>query len=254
MQSHVADFNFTHNFNATLTDEFYIAGAYFDQDFVAKTPSAVEDNPYQGVFANGSKVQPALEDYGNDGLPLLLTPDVTFGGIFAKKQVRIAGDNLSKQLGRHTIRAGLFYQWDDNPQVAPFIQTNGDFAQYYIGETINDPVQGTVHSTGIVGSGNGGNFLADFAEGQVFNYAQTNEEPEPNLYFWNMAEYAQDHWMLSQRLTLDGGVRFEHMTPWQDTHGDQLLPVEGRRQRFRQRLECLCVRSGRRRGAAGAHV
>jgi hypothetical protein len=218
-QSQVASFNFTHNFNPTLTNEFYVAGAYFDQDFVAKTPSAVEDDPYQGVFDNNSKVQPALEDYGLDGLPLLLTPDVTFGGIFAKKQVRIAGDNLSKLIGRHMIRTGVFYQWDDNPQVAPFIQTNGYFDQYYVGETFTDPVQGTVHSTGPVGSGNGGNYLADFAEGQVFQYSQTNLEPEPNLYFWNLAGYVQDHWMLTQRVTLDGGVRIEHMTPWADTHG-----------------------------------
>lgn len=218
VQSHVASFNFTHTFSATLTNEFYAAGAYFDQDFVARTPSAIANNPYQGVFVNGSKVQPTLEDYGNDGLPLLRTPDTTYGGIFAKKQVRIAGDNLSKQVGRHTIRAGVFYQWDSNPQVSPFINTNGTINLYYIGETVSDPVKGTFHSTGIVGSGNGGNFLADFGEGMIFQYMQTNEMPEPNLYFWNMAEYAQDHWRISQRLTLDGGLRFEHMTPWQDSH------------------------------------
>ena len=92
--SHLASLDYTHIFGPSLTNEFYAAGAYFDQDFVAKTPSAIANNPYQGVFANGSTVQPTLSDYGNDGLPLLLTPDTNYGGIFAKKQVRIAGDNL----------------------------------------------------------------------------------------------------------------------------------------------------------------
>jgi hypothetical protein len=216
--SHLASLDYTHIFGPTSTNEFYAAGAYFDQNFLPKTPSAVLNNPYQGVFANGSTAQPALEDYGNDGLPLLLTPDTSFGGIFAKKQIRIAGDNFTYLLGKHTLRAGIFYQWDDNPQVAPFIQTNGYITQYYIGETFTDPVQGLVHSTGPVGSGSGGNYLADFAEGEIQNYAQTNIEPEPNLYFWNLAEYVQDHWRVNTRLSVDVGVRFEHMTPWEDTH------------------------------------
>lgn len=216
--SHLASLNFTHIFGPSLTNEFYAAGVYFGQNFVAKTPSAVANNPYQGVFNNGSVVQPTLEDYGNDGLPLLRTPDTSFGGIFADKQVRIAGDNVTKVLGKHTFRAGVFYQWDDNPQVAPFVNTNGTVNLYYIGETINDPVKGTIHSTGPVGSGNGGNYLADFGEGQIFQYNQTNIAPEPNLYFWNLSGYVQDHWRVTSKLTLDLGVRFEHMTPWQDTH------------------------------------
>ncbi len=218
LSSHVGSFNYTHIFGPSLTNEFYAAGVYFTQKFVPKTPSAVANNPYTGVFANGSIVQPTLEDYGNDGLPLLRTPDTSFGGIFANKQVRIGGDNLTKVWGKHTLRAGVFYQWDDNPQIPPFVNTNGTINVYYIGETFTDPVAGLVHSTGAVGSGNGGNFLADFGEGQIFQYNQTNLMPEPNLYFWNLAGYIQDHWRLNPRVTLDLGVRLEHMTPWEDTH------------------------------------
>lgn len=218
LSSHVASLNYTHIFSSSLTNEFYAAAAYFSQNFDAKTPSAIENNPYQGVFNNGSLVQPTLEDYGNDGLPLLRTPDTTYGGIFANKQIRIAGDNVSKVLGQHTFRAGVFYQWDVNPQVAPFVNTNGTVNQYYNGEIITDPVRGSIHSTGPVGSGNGGNYLANFAEGIINSYSQTNLQPEPNLYFWNFAGYIQDHWRISPRLTLDYGVRFEHATPWQDTH------------------------------------
>lgn len=218
IDSHLASLDYTHIFGPTLTNEFYAAGAYFSQDFVAKTPSAVANNPYQGVFVNGSNVQPTLEDYGNDGLPLLRTPDTSYGGIFAKKQVRIAGDNLTKVVGKHTLRGGIFYQWDSNPQVSPFVNTNGTVNLYYIGETVNDPVKGNIHSTGVVGSGNGGNYLADFGEGMIFQYNQTNIMPEPNLYFWNMAEYVEDHWRLTSRVSIDAGVRFEHMTPWEDSH------------------------------------
>ena len=113
-----------------------------------------------------------------DGLPLLRTPDTSFGGIFAKKQVRIAGDNMTKVIGQHTVRAGVFYQWDSNPQVSPFVNTNGTVNLYYIGETMYRPGEGRcIHATGPVGSGNGGNYLADFAEGMIFQYNQTNIQP-----------------------------------------------------------------------------
>lgn len=216
--SHVMSLNYTHIFSPSLTNEFYAGGGYVTSNFLPKTPSALNNNPYQGVFNNGSHVQPTLEDYGNDGLPLLRTPDTTYGGIFANKQVRIAGDNVTKVMGQHTFRSGLFYQWDNNPQVAPFINTNGTINEYYVGETFTDPVQGTLHSTGAVGSGNGGNYLANFAEGIVFQYNQTNIMPEPNLYFWNLAGYAQDHWRLTPRLSIDYGLRIEHFTPWADAH------------------------------------
>ena len=222
LSSHVGTLNFTHNFSPSLTNEFYAAGVYFAQSFVAKTQSAIANNPYQGVFKNGSTVQPTLEDYGNDGLPLLRTPDTTFGGIFAKKQVRTAGDNLSKLLGTHLIRGGMFYQWDSNPQISPFVNTNGTVNLYYVGENVTDPVKGALHATGPVGSGNGGNYLADFAEGFIFGYNQTNIAPEPNLYFWNLSGYLQDHWRITQKLTIDAGVRLEHITPWQDSHNQGL--------------------------------
>ena len=216
--SHIASLNYAHVFSPSFTNEFYAGGAYFKQNFIANNQAAIANNPYQGIFANGSIVQPTLEDYGYDGLPLLRTPDTSFGGIFAVKQVRIAGDNLTKTLGKHTFKAGVFYQFSSNPQVAPFINTNGTINAYYIPESLTDPLKGAYHATGPVGSGNGGNYLADVAEGFLFQYSQTNIAPEPNLYFWNLSGYVQDHWRVSSRLTLDFGVRLEHLTPWQDSH------------------------------------
>ena len=213
VNSQIASINLTTIFGPTLTNEFYGAGAYLDQNFLPKSLAATQGNPYQGVFNNGSTVLPALEDYGNDGLPLMLLPDGTYGGIYAKKLIRTFGDNITKVVGKHTVRAGVFYQLDSNHQVLPFIQTNGAVTLYYFGETYTDPVAGTVHDTGPVGSGNGGNYLANFAEGHVFGYSQTNFQPAPNLYFFNLDGFVQDHFRLSQRITIDAGLRLEHLTP-----------------------------------------
>lgn len=218
INSQIASFNLTTIFSPTLTNEFYAAGAYLDQNFIPKNLAATQGNPYKGVFNNGSTVLPELQDYGNDGLPLQLTPDGSFGGIYAKKLIRTVGDNVSKTLGKNFIRAGIFYQLDTNHQVLPFQNTNGAIALYYFGETYADPVAGTVHDTGPVGSGNGGNYLANFAEGHVFSYSQTNIAPAPNLFFFNLDGYIQDHLRLTQRITIDAGLRLEHFTPWGDAH------------------------------------
>ena len=221
INTEIGSFNYTTVISNSLTNEFYGAGAWLDQDFVPKslfatTANGLYNNP--GLFNNGSKVIPTFEDYGNDGLPVNRTPDGTFGGIYAKKWIRTTGDNLTKVLGPHTIRIGIFAQIDTNHQVTPFVNTNGTIQLYYFGETYNDPVQGTIHDTGVVGSGNGGNFLADFLEGGVQTYSQTNLAAAPNVYFWNIDGYAQDHYRLTPHLTVDYGVRFDHFTPWNDAH------------------------------------
>ncbi len=222
INSEIGSLNFTTIISPTITNEFFGSGAWLDQNFTprnfaATTAGGVYTNT--GLFNNGSKVIPAFQDYGNDGLPLSLLPDASFGGVFAKKWVRTAGDNLTKVLGPHTIRIGIFAQIDTNHQVTPFVQTNGTIDLYYFGETYTDPVQGLIHDTGAVGSGNGGNFLADFLEGGVFQYSQANIQPAPNLYFWNIDGYAQDHYRITPHLTVDYGVRFDHFTPWSDSHG-----------------------------------
>ncbi len=224
INSQIASLNFTTIFGPTLTNELYAAGGYLNQTFIPKNLAATQGNPYQGLFANGSTVLPALADYGTNGLPLSLLPDGSMGGIYAKKLIRTFGDNVTKVIGKHTLRAGVFYQLDSNHQVLPFIQTNGAIALYYFGETFTDPVAGTVHDTGAVNSGNGGNYLANFAEGHIFSYNQSNFQPAPNLFFFNLDGYIQDHWRLNSRLTVDAGIRLEHFTPWGDAHG-QGLPV-----------------------------
>jgi hypothetical protein len=225
INSELGSLNLATTFSSTLTNELSISGSWLLQNFVPKSLTATQNGyPYGGLFNNGSHVLPALEDYGNDGLPLSLLPDGSFGGVYAKKWVRTASDNVTKVIGAHTLRAGVFFQLDTNHEVLPFVQTNGTVSLYYFGESFTDPVAGTVHSTGAVGAGSGGNYLANFLEGQVQSYSQANVQPSPNLYFMNLDGYIQDHWQATKRLTVDGGIRFEHLTPWGDAHG-QGIPV-----------------------------
>ncbi len=221
INSEIGSLNYTAVISPTVTNEAYIAGAYLLQNFVPRNFAATTANgayTTPGLFNNGSRAIPEFQDYGNDGLPLNLETDGSFGGIYATKFVRTGGDNLTKVIGKHTFRIGVFGQLDTNKQVTSFLATNGAIQLYFFPETINDPVQGTVHYTGAVGSGNGGNYLANFLEGGVGQYNQTNLAPTPNLYFWNIDGYIQDHFRLTPHLTVDYGVRFDHLSPWSDAH------------------------------------
>ena len=222
LNSEIGTLNWTSVFSPTLTNEFSLSGDWFDQDYIAKDYASLTLNgawTNTGLFNNGSKVIPQFADYGYNGLPVNLYPDTTFGGIYAKKWIPTAEDNLTRVLGKHTIRAGVYVQMDDNHQVTPFVATNGSINLYYFGQTYTDPVQGLIYDTGAPGSGNGGNYLADFMEGGVFGYSQTNISPSPNLNFWDIAGYGQDHYRITPYLSVDFGVRLEHLTPWSDTHG-----------------------------------
>lgn len=223
LNSEIGTLNWTTIISPTMTNNFSISGAYFNQNFVAKDINALTLNGqwnFPGIFNNGSKIIPEFSDYGTDGLPVNLYPDTSFGGIYAKKWNRFGEDDLTKVLGRHTLRAGIYVGLDNNHQATPFVATNGNIDMYYISSTYADAPNGmTEYSTGARGSGNGGNYLADFLEGGVFQYGQTNIDPAPNVYFWDIAGYVQDHYRITPYLTLEYGLRIEHLTPWNDAHG-----------------------------------
>ena len=211
--SHVASFEVTTAFGSSLTNQFYAGGAYFSQTFNLRNPSALTGNPYSLLFNNNSVGIPSDQTYGAstyDGLPFMSYEDPTYGGDFTKKQLRVAGDNVTKLIGRHTFRGGIYYQWDGNPQTSAQ-NTNGSLSDYYHPASFSDADGSTVYTTG--------NYTADLYEGIIGNISQANKKVETNVYFWGLSGYLQDHWLIGKHMSIDAGIRLEHLTPWSDPHG-----------------------------------
>jgi hypothetical protein len=216
INSQTAGLNLTLILRPNLTNETVANLTYFYQAFLPINQSALNAStigyPYQGILNNGTKQYPQLHDYNYDGLPVGLFPDFTLGVPYAKKTLPSLGDNLTYVVKTHTLKAGAFVQKVVNNQVLlpSSSSTNGQIADYFYGPTYVDPNGTTVYTSG--------NYDANFLEGQVEQFSQQSSNPQQNLYFWNVNWYLTDSWKIGKKLSVDYGLRFEHLGPWQDAH------------------------------------
>jgi len=230
IQVHSGSANYVMVFTPTLTNELYGTFTYFDEHFVAKTPRALLKSTagygYNGIFDNGSQQLPQLQTYAEyGGLPLSLTPDFSLGPLFLKKFQPNGGDNLTKSIGRNTIKAGFFVERVVNNQSITNGASNGAIRDYYYG-----PAGSQIHSyAGKYPNGTpafdptphfaSGNTLANFLEGQIQDFHQDSFLPSTDLYFWNVDGYIQDAWRTTSNLVITAGVRVTHLGAWTDARG-----------------------------------
>jgi hypothetical protein len=223
--SHVASLNFTKVFTPTLTNELF-AGASLNlsgNEIGRKGANLSSSIGYPSSYQiNGStpgtkpsNQYPQLYDYGYDGLPLGLFPDYS-SPIFQRKFTPNGGDNLTKLIKTHTIKIGVYVERDENNQTDLNVASNGQIENYYDGPN-NAP--GSIQQPDGAQYNSPGNYLASFFLGQVSAFQQYNFQTNSDLYYWNVAGFATDSWKVNKKLTLDYGLRLDHMGPWQDAHG-----------------------------------
>lgn len=216
INSQTAGLNLTIVLSSRMTSETTTNLTYMDQEFAPKNQSALDSSkigyPYEGFFGKNTLQYPQLHDYNYDGLPLGLFPDFSVAKPYARKFMPSLGDNFTYVVRTHTVKAGIYAQQvGNNQRLLPSLSsTNGQIAAYYYGSTYTDPDGSLVHSSG--------NYAANFLEGQIEQYSQQNFVPIQDLYFWNINWYLTDSWKVNSRLSVDFGMRFEHLGPWQDKH------------------------------------
>ena len=104
-------------------------------------------------------------------------------------------DNYSKIVGRHTIKVGIEFHYDQI-NTNPIAQSNGSFL--------------------FTGSETGSDF-ADFLLGVPSQYNQSQLQPfyARNKY-WGL--FGQDSWRLRPNLTLNLGLRWDRIEPWYEVN------------------------------------
>lgn len=112
-------------------------------------------------------------------------------------------DNVSKVLGHHALKAGFY--GERNTRLQPANQNyNGAYT------FASDP------SSPFLNTNDG---YANALLGDVNTYTQYTGATTSDVLYYNVEFYAQDHWRVNSRLSVDFGVRFYHQTPPTDHEG-----------------------------------
>ena len=205
-QSQSVSADLTHVFSPTLTNEFVFGYTYIDFPNKFAEPDKVDRTkigyPYSGIFHNNIKQIPNIVNWGGQ-TAFIYNPggfEAGNGNLFAIKHLATFADNVSKVFSTHTVKAGAYFEYVINNQPASS-STQGDL---------------TFDSSNTNGTGNA---YADMLLGYVNGFSQQNFNPLHNEAYRLFEFYVQDSWKVTRRLTLDLGIRFEHLGQWYDREG-----------------------------------
>jgi hypothetical protein len=211
--------NYTRVIGASMTNELSFFRTYFTFPPAFTDPAAMNVSaagyttfaPFGVPSAQSFEQLPSMVSWGCsistsagcfDGIyvPAMMKDfNNAFGNI---KKIYAVQDNFTKLLGKHSLKAGIF--WDRNNQVQTTSYGNWtqgllDFEQYAT-FTTNNP-------------------YADMLLGHTDSLSQVSDAPTHDMSYYEYAFYVQDQWKMTNKLTLDLGVRVEHEGNWAPTSG-----------------------------------
>ncbi len=183
-----------------LNPDYYAAKAL---NGMSPTPPAWVNGDFQKPpqFSWGSRV-------GN------APPNIPFPGYFNTNATQDVSITLTKVAGRHTYKAGFYNTHSYKAEQATDVNSFGtiNFQQDAVGTNPFDTSFG----------------FANAAIGTFSSYNQASKYVEGNYVYNNVEGFIQDNWKVSNKLTLDYGVRLVHQTPQYDRlgQGTNFLPDE----------------------------
>jgi hypothetical protein len=153
-----------------------------------------------------------VPQFNNVTNPLGVIPNATFGGITQPGNLLIQGrfphvashdtfsmtNNLTKSLRAHTLKAGVYFDriWRGSYNPLPF---NGTFD---FSVNANNPLD-TGHP------------YANALHGVFASYTEATARPYTRYRVTNLEWFLQDNWKVNRRLTLDFGMRFHWIPPYE---------------------------------------
>jgi len=134
------------------------------------TNNTVYTDPYGRIPGISFKNAGGIAGYGYGSTPY-----------FERNLDRTLYDNFSVIVGAHTLRTGVDISQMLKTENASSGEANFEF-----------------------------NTFPDFLLGNVFTYTQASRDTVPDLHYFNFEAYAQDDWKVTNRFTLNLGVRYSY--------------------------------------------
>ncbi len=204
--------NLTHVFNATTTNEFVFNYSRWINPSTLSDPAKVDRTALgfnvPSLFNHGHTISQIPNIVGPWGGALSNIAEQSFndgfggGKAFGGTKLGYAFyDNFTKNIGTHSLKAGVYWDYEGNvqssgsPLTGPGGQNNGT---YNIGWGAN----GT------------GNLVADMLVGRIANYVEASSDPVSQIGYHQWSVYAQDSWKANKQLTLNYGIRADHEGQW----------------------------------------
>jgi hypothetical protein len=198
--------NFTHVFSPTTTNELVFTYARYINPSSLSNANAASRSTLgfntTGLYGLTTKQVPNVEGPWGGAVPNI--DEFSFDGAFqggnsfgAIKKDPSLYDNFTKVVGSHSLKAGVYWDTSENVQSSAGLQT-GNQGNYNVGWGANDT----------------GNAVADFLTGTNGNYQQQNVIPTFDIKFHQWSIYAQDSYKANRQLTLNYGLRFDHVGQW----------------------------------------
>ncbi|MBS1875651.1 MAG: carboxypeptidase regulatory-like domain-containing protein [Acidobacteria bacterium] len=187
--------NLVSTFTPTLASETILSYNHQSQSL-----STVGENPVSRtkLGATFAQLYPAANI--TDTIPNVNASPITFSfgdpGWHNDGKDYAITENLSWVKGSHTFKFGYYYNRDNKKQTATW--------------PMNPTITFDSSSAMPLDSGSG---LANLMLGNFQSYTQASAAVFPYFRFLAHEAYAQDSWKVTRRLTVEYGIRFEHMVP-----------------------------------------
>lgn len=224
--SHRLSVNNTHIFGPTLTNEVVFAGVYFFSPAQLQSTKTLQDatTGFSGprYYQNGDTQLPQIVNWQGGVPDFAMSYFDPVRGAPKRKYSVNAADNLTKQIRAHSLKLGFYVEQSANNE---FVQGYNDpQGQLNFQQFQQCNVYSTSNSKSSFKSGLG-NSIGNFLNG-CGGFSQVNRFQSGDMRYNTIDTFATDDWQATKKLTLTFGIRFDHLGPWVDSHGNGLAVWE----------------------------